>query len=66
MSETKNRTCANGKNMPAEEQLDIRDNLRLALDEIETGPLDFIGLRNCVRYQRDALTMAHRRMEVMR
>ena len=41
--------------MPAEEWLEIRDSLTLALDGIETGPLDFIGLRQCVHYQREAL-----------
>lgn len=52
--------------MPDHERHDIHDNLKLALDELDTGPLDFIGLRNCVRYQREALQIAHRRLEAMR
>ena len=44
---TKQRTRTNGKTMPTEEWLEIRDSLTLALDGIETGPLDFIGLRQC-------------------
>ena len=52
--------------MPDEEWLEIRDHLRLALDQLETGPIDFIGLRQRVRYQRIGLKLSHKRMEVMR
>ena len=42
---TRVRNPAKAKTMPTEEWLEIRDSLTLALDGIETGPLDFIGLR---------------------
>lgn len=37
---------------------DIRDNLVLALDELDTGPLDAQALRRLVSYQSAALSVS--------
>lgn len=51
--------------IPIDDLLEIRDHLTLALDCIETGPLDLIGLRQCFAYQRAALRIGCRQMAVL-
>lgn len=59
------RPRANGGIMPVTERALIADNLRLALDEIETGRGDTISLRNAVFFQREAIRASHRRLQRM-
>ena len=66
MSDTKERARANRNSLSAEDWLEIKDNLTLALDRIETGPLDFIGLRHSVYYQREAWRTSHKILEAIR
>lgn len=45
--------------LSADERAEIRDNLTLALDTLECGPLDHMGLRHLLAYQRAALKVLH-------
>jgi len=66
MSDTKERNRANRNSWSVEDWQEIKDNLTPALDGIEMGRLDFIGLRQYVYYQRQALLASHERSEAMR
>jgi len=59
---TRNGTIPPKNAMKDSERVLIAEKLRLALDEIETGAGDFFSIRNAVRYQREALRTAHRRL----
>ncbi|WP_182805005.1 hypothetical protein [Paracoccus sp. MC1862] len=52
--------------MPLAERALIAENLRLALDEIETGAGDFASVFNAVAFQREAIRTAHRRLDRLR
>ncbi len=45
--------------LSADERDEIRDHLTLALDTLESGPMDHMGLRHLVAYQRAALKVLH-------
>lgn len=45
--------------LSADERAEIRDNLTLALDTLECGPLDHMGLWHLLAYQRAALKVLH-------
>ena len=51
--------------LTADERAEIRDNLVLALDALETGPLDSKGLQHLICYQRAALKITHLRKEAL-
>lgn len=59
------RARANNRLLPAAERALIADRLKLALDEVESGPGDFDSLRRAVRLQREAIRVAHRRYDRM-
>lgn len=59
------RARANTRPMSDAERALIADRLKLALDEIETGPGDFDSVRRAVKYQREAIQVAHRRYSRM-
>ena len=45
--------------LSADERAEIRDNLTFALDTLESGLLDHIGLRQLLSYQHAALEALH-------
>ena len=49
----------NDPGLSADDRAEIRDHLILALDTLDTGPLDGMGLRDLVAYQRAALKVSH-------
>lgn len=59
MRDTRNRR------MELAERTVVAEKLKLALDEVETGMLDYASLRNAVRFQREALKISRRRLEKM-
>jgi hypothetical protein len=66
MTMTKQRACANREVLPEANRREIHDCLTLALDELETGPLDYIAVRRiATHYLRPALKAVHRHMEVV-
>ncbi|MBB1498790.1 hypothetical protein [Paracoccus sp. MC1862] len=64
--QSKERPGANDPVMPLAERALIAENLRLALDEIETGAGDFASVFNAVAFQREAIRTAHRRLDRLR
>lgn len=65
MATAPQRARANKLVMPFAERALIVDKLKLALDELETGPGDFDCIRRAVRYQREAIQVSHRRYDRM-
>lgn len=65
MATAAQRARANKHPLPAAERALIVDRLKLALDEVETGPGDFDSVRRAVKYQREAIQVSHRRYSRM-
>ena len=45
--------------LSAKDRAEIRDNLTLSLDTLESGLLDHLGFRHLLAYQRAALKVLH-------
>ncbi|MGA0613433.1 hypothetical protein [Paracoccus sp. KR1-242] len=54
-----------GSVLPMAERVFITVRLRLALDEVETGPGDLKSMQNAIQYQIEALRAAQRRLDRM-
>lgn len=61
----KERACANSPTL-SDDWDEVRDCLKLALDQVETGQRDLIGTRHLVAHLRPALKAAHRRLEALK